>query len=1264
MRKCWNSTSNNPLQMFKVLRYLLFLFLPLYATAQDFTQFDWEKLRIDSVVPTYHEVVPLETDYRLFDYTVSVRYPEWAALTKSETERLLAIPGSTELIADTLVICSHVGISRGEGLLDISFVPIVHHGNRFYKLLSGKVEIAPFMKPAKARKLMAKSPSATNRWASQSVLAQGRWVKISVESDGIYHLTHAAISEMGFGNPANIRVYGYGGHLQKEVIDADTDFDDLEEVSLWPVADGYLFYANGLDTFRGGRHIPNHYARAAYYFVTEAGSPVGAFPSTGSSATPADTISTFDAYVSYHPQGYAWYHGGRQLFENYDYASGNSHNYTLTLPYRNAGAQGRLAVSFSAAEASVTQATIRFNNNALGTFSLSALPDYSSATVVEKNYTVNAPAASNIINITSTKGHHARLNFLTLNYTGAMVLDGGVQQIRFTQTLDNTQAFEISYATGQQPQLWRLPERGKPATAITGTATTVNGAPCYRAVVDGDGTAHSYVAFNVNAYETFPQPTIVGEIGNQNLHAVEAMDMVIITPASGIFDAEAERLAAVHREVDGLRVGVFRADMIYNEFSSGTPDATAYRRFLKMLYDRATTDSDRPRYLLLFGDCAWDNRMLTSAWSKLDPNNFLLCFESENSTSDTQCYVMEEYFGLLDDGEGRTLTYDKTDVGVGRFPVRSLSEAKALVDKTIRHIRGENIGAWRNVVCVMGDDGDNNQHLRMADNVANTIQNSHPELEVRKVIWDAFPVVTSASGNRYPAIGRLIQQQMEEGALMMNYTGHAATYCLSHEMVLRIEDFAGYKSPRAPLWVTAACDVMPFDSQINNIGETAILNPNGAAVAFYGTARTVFAQSNEPLNVAFSKALFAADASGRPHRVGDAVRISKMNSPSSENKLHYALLGDPALTFGNPSNRVVLDAINGTPVVDLPEDFMLHAGGKARFSGHIERNNGETIHDFKGILTARLYDSESTVACRNNTKSDTVFTYRAYDKILYNGQDSVRNGRFDLVCPVPIDIRYSNKEGRLLLYANTIDCRYEANGYSHDFELGGTEPGITDGKGPVIFAYLNDDSFTDGQTVGATPYFVANISDENGISAAGNGLGHDLELIIDGNPITTYTLNDYFSGEFGDYTHGHVAFSIPRLEAGEHQLVFRAWDLLNNPNSTTLNFVVDPELPLNILKIYAANNPARSQTQFLVSYDRPGSVCEFTVEVFDFTGRLLWSHAETGSNDTGFYAIPWNLTTGSGFPLGSGIYLYRARVKCDNSEEATASQKLIVNRRQ
>lgn len=1243
----------------------------LDASAQtDFTQLDWQRLRIDSVVPTYSEVVPLETDYQLFDYTVQVRYPEWAPLTKQETARLAAIPGSTEAIADSLFIHSHVGISRGEGMLEIHFVPIIRHEGTYRKLLSAKIEILPTPKKmnrgTKAAAMMQKAAAtAAQRWATQSVLASGRWVKISVEKDGIYHLTHDAIRQMGFENPANVRVYGYGGHLQRELLNADIDFDDLEAVSLWPVPDGYLFHANGLETFRNGKHIPNHYARAAYYFVTDGGSPVGAFPTTSCSATPVATVTSFEAYVSHNPQEYAWYSGGRQLFENYDYATGNSRNYTLTLPCRSAGGTGRLNVSFSAANSTATQVSLRFNNTSVGTYSISSSGDYSKAMVDERNYTVTSPAASNSITISTTKGQHARLNSITLRFNGALALDGGLQQVQFAHTGSDAETFDLTYAAGQQPQLWRLAERGKPTAAISGSSTAVGGVQHYRAVVEGDGIEHNYIAVNVNAYSSFPQPTIVGEIGNQNLHATGALDMVIITPASGIFDSEAERLAAVHRELDGLRVGVFRANLIYNEFSSGTPDATAYRRFLKMLYDRAATANDRPRYLLLFGDCAWDNRMLTSVWKNLDPENFLLCFESENSTSDTQCYVMEEYFGLLDDGEGGALLYDMTDLGVGRFPVRTQAEAKIVVDKTIRHMQGEYVGSWRNVVCFMGDDGDNNQHLAMANRVADIVLKAHPELEVRKVMWDTYVRETSASGNRYPSVARLILQQMEEGAMMMNYTGHGSTYCLSHEMVMRIEDFAAYSSPRAPLWVTAACDIMPFDTQTSNIGETAILNANGAAVAFYGTARTVYADRNELLNTAFCRAIFDSDEQGRRNRVGDAVRLSKVNIPSgSENRLHYALLGDPALTFGNPGNRVVLDAINGTPVEQLPDDFTLRAGGKAHFKGHIENLDGAAQNNFLGVLTARLYDSKSTITCRNNAGSTEAFTFEDYDKFLYNGQDSVRQGTFDITCPIPVDIHYSNEAGRLVFYANTNDRRQEANGYSHDFLIGGTEEGITDKGGPHITAYLNNDTFTDGQTVGATPYFVAELQDDNGISAAGNGLGHDLELIIDGNPATTYTLNDYYTGEFGDYTRGHVAFSIPTLSEGEHTLLFRAWDLLNNPSDYTLHCVVDPGLALNILKLTASKNPASSQTQFLLSYDRPGSVCTFTVEVFDFSGRLLWSHSESGSNDTGFYAIPWNLTTGSGFPLGSGIYLYRARVTCDKSEEASATQKLIINRRQ
>ena len=112
---------------------------------------------------------------------------------------------------------------------------------------------------------------------------------------------------------------------------------------------------------------------------------------------------------------------------------------------------------------------------------------------------------------------------------------------------------------------------------------------------------------------------------------------------------------------------------------------------------------------------------------------------------------------------------------------------------------------------------------------------------------------------------------------------------------------------------------MPFDGQITNIGETAVLNPQGGALAFYGTTRTVFASQNLLMNKYFMKHLFANDAQGNPVRVGDAIRLAKANIVSGENdnglylenKVHYALLGNPALAITLPANRVVLDSIGG-----------------------------------------------------------------------------------------------------------------------------------------------------------------------------------------------------------------------------------------------------------------------------------------------------------------------------------------------------------------
>ena len=1140
-------------------------------SAQEVTTLDWDEMSIDSVLPVYSEVVPLETDYRVHDYAVAVEYPEWGRLTAPEEAVCRRF---ADRIGEELDIQSRVSVSRKQGMLDITFCPIVRRDGHYWKLLSGSIAITATSTQTSARRFATKAKTGeSERYTRRSVLSEGKWVKISVTDDGMYRLTRSALQQMGFAKPENVRLYGYGGHRLSEVSNPDAEYDDLQEVPLYKAdSNTWLFWANGLMYWDGDTRVFNPYATTACYFLTEADTP-SQMKSITSEAAPVADYDSFADHVLYEKDEYAWFHGGRNLFENVDYANSGSHTYKLS----TVGSMGseRLTIAFTAAASTATTLTATVNGTALPTMTMAALSQYVYGTETMRTTDVSSLSTGSdwSIRLTSTAGNPARLDYLALHYERLLAPDNGY--VAFSQA-NGVPACYTVYGNGLQVMRIGLP--GQPATLMEGTQ--VSDAE-YQ--VDVDDASLRYVAFNPSY--PFPQPTVVGTIENQNLHALDSVDMVIIVPESGKLTAQAQRLAEAHRQYDGLRVEVVRADQVYNEFSSGTPDATAYRRLMKMLYDRAETDDAAPRYLLLMGDCAWDNRMLTSAWRNYNPKDYLLCFESENSFSDTRCYVMEDYFGLLDDGEGRYLTSDKVDIGVGRFPVTSESEARVMVDKTIAFLSNSNAGNWKNIVSVMGDDGDNNSHMRYADDVAERIISANPEMEVRKVMWDAYKRVSSISHNTYPDVTSLIKQQMSEGALVMNYTGHAATYCLSHEFVLQLEDFAAFQSNHLPLWVTAACDVMPFDGQSANIGETAVLNEGGAAVAFYGTTRTVYAYNNLHMNRWFMRYLLGTDSSGRRYRVGDAIRLAKnymidndLETSNVENKLHYALLGDPALTFGAPTNRVVLDSINGQ---SADKAIQLRAGELVRMVGHVENREGQPLTAFDGTLSARVYDNMETVTCLNNADvAAGAFEYTNREKILFNGQDSVSAGRFALSFVMPADINFSDESGRMVFYAINNELTIEANGYSENFTVGGVSE-IGDTEGPKIYVYLEDEDFENGGSVPSEPNFVALLEDESGINYSGTSLGHDLLLTVDGDASTTYILNDCYTAEFGDYRRGTVAFDIPYLSPGKHVLTFRAWDVLNNTNEVQLDFTVDTGLNPDNLRVYdllgrrVTSNPAQ-----------------------------------------------------------------------------------------
>ncbi|MBP3774267.1 MAG: type IX secretion system sortase PorU [Bacteroidaceae bacterium] len=1208
--------------------------------------------------------------------SVRLEYPEYVRLSANERKALQDVG---YVPAESLSVSQNIGRSRGECFFDVQFVPIRKSGRHWERLVSAKLVVCMQDTHLSAVTVddVAADGSAATRYVQHSVLSTGRWVKIRVQEEGVYALTHAQLAQMGFAHPEMVKVFGYGGRILNDRISYGTtggDYDDLEEIPLYRRGSDVLFWAEG--TVRWGTlsynnttqtyvatHRNNPYSRYSYYFVTEGDSPAVLANKTTAQSVASSVIKTFPEHSLIDPEEYSWYTSGRNLYERYNYGeSGNSRTYNLAAPDADTTQAASLYVIFSAYNQSgVTQVTVKANGNQLGQFNIGKSGEYDHAISGSRLWAVQGLMQNNKVNITTTAGVDARLDVLRLDYMRKLNLRENF--LCFSSQQSGSAVFQITNANADT-RVWQLGRPGDPLAGREGTlAGNILSVPV-------DDASLRYVALNTSA--TFPQPEVVGTVTNQDLHADSSYTMVIIVPESGKLTAQAQRLAQWHAQHDGMSVKVVRADEIYNEFSSGTPDACAYRRYLKKLYDCADSEKDMPRYLLLMGSSVWDNRMLTSECAYLNPKDYLLCYESEASLSEVDSYVTDDYFGLLDDGEGSNLLTEKIDLGIGRLPVTTADEAQVMVDKIIDYAQNTHAGSWKNNIYMLADDGDANQHMEGAEAVAQLVESQHPNLNAKRIYWDAYERVSTATGHTYPSVTSDLKSILNnKGALVMNYMGHGAPYSISHELVLRLNDFKEASSNKVPLWVIASCIITPFDMLEETIGETAMLNKKSGTIGFFSASRAVYSMQNGYLNNHFMNYLLARDANGRRNTIGDAARMCKVRLVTTGtgisqndlgyNKLKYALMGDPALTLSMPTDRVVVDEVDGKPAGTAVQ---FQAGSQVRIKGHVEKEDGTANSDFNGSVSLTLMDSKDTITCRNNAGADvTPLTYSEHTKKLYEGMDSVRNGQFEMTVPVPIDIKYSNGKGRVSLYALSADKTGEANGTYNNFTVGGTSSYVQqDSLGPAIFLYLNNPDFQDGGTVNETPYFVAQLSDPDGINATGNGMGHDLELIIDGEESRTYVLNNYYTNDFGNFTNGSVAYLIPQLEEGKHRLFFRAWDMKNNSSTAVLNFNVKTGLRPSLLSVALTNNPAVQATTFLISYDRPDTETEFTIHVYDCFGRLWWKHTETGTSANGMYTVNWDLTSNNGISLPGGLYLYQVSVSCNGSKESTKTEKLIIHK--
>ena len=1206
----------------------------------------------DNFLPYFNYKQEMEPS---FSYEASIANPVWIPVTPEELKIVEQYSFSPEA-----EVKSNIAVEKGVSFFNVNILPFVEREGEYFKLLSFDLVIKKTSAPQKAK------TSTLHTYATSSVLAQGKFIKIRVASTGVYKITYDDLSKMGI-DPANVRIFGYGGGVLEQSF-LKNKIDDLPEVAIWMEkgkdgifnsGDYILFYAQGPvkwyydDAKSKFVHVNNPYSFYGYYFITsDAG--IGKKIEEKTIEIPPDAvthqITEFTDYQVYEKDQVNLCSSGKEF---YGEVFSNVTSYSFSFKFPNIVFTNTTKVTVDVAATSSANSSFSISLNDSQTKSLIVQKvsgdHYEMGKAATGSYTFtpnNETLNFKIDYIKSTSTSVGYLNYIEVNARRRLQMSGSVMQFQNIDYLNKSSNYNnyILSNVNSNIQIWDITD---PQNITRVPFTMVNDNTLQFTVPGYE--LHTYLAIDPTAGSSFSTPETVGKVVNQNLHGLQPVDMVIIVHPN--FKSQAENLAQTHREKDNLRVAVATTEEVYNEFSSGSPDATAYRWVMKMFYDRALNANrpdDLPKYLLLFGRGSYDNRgIITNSG-----DNLILTYQADNSLVITSSYITDDYFGFLDDNEGVELTSNLLDIGVGRFPVSTEQQATDIVNKTVNYIQNKGKGIWKNQLCFLADDGDYALHMNQADSIAVSVAKLYPGYQINKIYLDAFVQEVNASGQSYPVAKSRFQNLLRSGMFLLDFMGHANSGGWTNETILTTADIKNLTNQHLAVWMAATCDFLQFDIKPISAGEHVVLNPSGGGIGLLSAARPVYASQNFYINKYFVESLFKKENENHL-RVGDAVRIAKNKIGTEINKLCFVYVGDPAVQLNYPDKfSVVTSKINGN--TQLGNDT-LKALSVTTIEGYISDNVGNKIPDFNGKIEVVVYDKLQKITTLNNEK-DGALTYYDRPNTLFAGKAEVKNGEFTFTFMLPKDIKYNYGTGRINYYAYDDDHDYEAQGYFENFFVGGSSQShVNDTIGPELTIYLNSPEFVSGGKVNETPLFVAHLEDEHGINAVGSGIGHDLVLIIDENPLTSYILNDYYQSEENSYISGNVSYKLPELKEGKHTLTFRAWDLLNNSSTQTLEFEVVKGLRPVIFSVYNYPNPVQERTKIVINHDRPETQLITTVEIFDITGRKIWSFSQSSIDD-----ITWDLKGPNGKRVQNGIYLYRVSIKTPDSEMTSKTNKIIV----
>ncbi len=1181
-------------------------------------------------LPVYQKIIPLP-----YNAAVKIKKTKFTYQTAN-----LDLYGSN-LLKPQININTKVFKDRDKYFLIVNFIPLIKRNTIIEKVTS--FEITLDIKPLKTK-------PQTGKYKSNSVLSTGYWVKIGIPRDGVYKITFDQLRQLGFSSPQSVRVFGNDfGQLPYD--NATPVPDDLSENKIFYGNDYILFYARGPKHWYYDKdkkmflRKAHDYSDTAYYFLSSINTGYNNTVeiSNEENLPVTDETNQYLWYADYEKNDYNVLHSGRMWFALPSFKNGDSQSFefdntgtlndTVSLEYAFLGRNFvQASVTYSCCQRSYTK-TIPAITGILG---------FDWGKIVRGNWYF-LPATTSDLNVNITYNgvlstSIGLLDYLVINAWKKLTFSSS--QVHFSNPRLAGTGKTVKYTIDQAPTnaiVWDITNTNAPKQMPLNFG---NNQAWFVAQAD---SLRNFVLFSPDqALTPIFDGKGLGKTANQNLHATpDNTQMLIITHPD--FTGAAEKIAQLHRDAQKINVFVATTNQIYNEFSSGMPDAVALRNYIRFTYQKT---NKKLRWVLLLGDGSYNNR-----YAPKNPN-FILTYQTLNSlnTNGYLSLVSDDFFAMLDDNEGEingSLT-GLCDINIGRLPVKTPEEANEMARKIEYYLYHQQPGSWKSYLVLFADDAENNLFMSDAEQISLGLYSQAPQYRIKKIYIDAYKAEINFGGEEYPGAVTDIKNRVEKGSLIISYLGHGNETVLTSERVVTASDVRNWKNlDKLNFFITGTCEFGRFDEydpqqyEVSG-GEYAVLNPSGGAIALLTTTRLSYSSINYFANYGVFDHAFDLD-NNRKISLGEIIRRTKTDY--NNYFMHeFVLLGDPALSLTYPQNSV--------RITFLSQDT-LKALSYVSLKGEIIDTNQNLIQDFNGLINITVLDKPRYYWTLDN---DLVgaFKYLDYKNVLFNGQATVTGGKFeaDFIVPKDMDINYG--EGKILFYAWSDDM--EAMGYKKIITGGLKDTVFNDNTGPQIKLFLNDSSFVNGSVTNDNPKVIAILSDQSGINTT-SGIGHELVLELDGKK---YFVNEYFVSDKNTYKSGKLEYELYKLEPGKHTLKLKAYDILNNYSEKSIDFYVTENQTLTLGRVFNYPNPFVDNTGFYFEHNQPGKTLSVLINIFTVSGRLVKSINTQVTSDSYFVGpIQWNGLDDYGHKIGRGVYFYILTVKSSDGSIARFTGKLL-----